>query len=235
VAIIPIDIPEAIAVADLALTKPLEAVGIKAVVIPATAGAADMTPYVEQALKAKPQMMVMLQDEDDDIRVAQAAEQLGYTGEFSPAGYGTSYLRELSPAAVKKSVVVTSLDFASVNPQQQFFVSALNKYQHGTTVNEYSADEFSEVMTLQTNLQEPRRRQLHRRRRPQHRQGTPQHPGIHGQGTRRLHPGHVRRRAHPRVQPLAPHRHAKRQRDLHRHRRQLDPRMSPARNHRGRR
>ena len=88
VAIITIDIPEAIAVAELTLVKPLEAVGIKAVTIPATAGAADMTPYVEQALKAKPQMMVMLQDEDDDIRVAQAAAQLGYTGKFAPAGYG---------------------------------------------------------------------------------------------------------------------------------------------------
>jgi ABC-type branched-subunit amino acid transport system substrate-binding protein len=150
VAIIPIDIPEAIAVADLTLVKPLAAAGIKAVVIPATAGAADMTPYVEQALKAKPQMVIMLQDEADDIRVAQAAEQLGYTGEFSPAGYGTSYDQELSPAAVKKSEVATSLDFASVNPQQQIFVSALNDYQHGTVLNEYSADEFSEVMTLQT-------------------------------------------------------------------------------------
>jgi branched-chain amino acid transport system substrate-binding protein len=150
VAIVSIDIPEAIAVADLALVKPLVAVGIKAVVIPATAGAADMTPYVEQALKAKPQMMIMLQDEADDIRVAQAAGQLGYTGEFSPAGYGTSYDQELSSAAVKKSEVVTSLDFASVTPQQQIFVSALNEYQHGTILNEYSADGFSEVMTLQT-------------------------------------------------------------------------------------
>jgi ABC-type branched-subunit amino acid transport system substrate-binding protein len=150
VAIITIDVPEAIAVADLTLVKPLEAVGIKAVTIPATAGGADMTPYVEQALKAQPQMMVMLQDENDDIRVAQAAAQLGYTGEFAPAGEGTSYDHELSPAAVKKSAVVASTDFATDNPQQQIFVSALNKYQSGTTVNEYSGDEFSEVMTLQT-------------------------------------------------------------------------------------
>ena len=150
VAIITIDVPEAMAVAQLALTKPLEAVGIKAVTIPATAGAADMTPYVEQALKADPQMLVMLQDEDDDIRVAQAAAQLGYAGAFSPAGYGPSYDQKLSSAAVKKSEVVASTDFASKNPQQQIFVSALNEYQHGTPLDEYSADSFSEVLTLQT-------------------------------------------------------------------------------------
>ena len=150
VAVVTIDVPEALAVAQLGLVKPLEAVGIKAVTIPAPAGAADMTPYVEQALKASPQLMVMLQDEDDDVRVAQAAAQLGYTGNFSPAGYGPTYDQQVSPAAVKKSEVVAGTDFASQSPQQQVFVSALNTYQHGTVLNEYSADAFSEVMTLQT-------------------------------------------------------------------------------------
>jgi branched-chain amino acid transport system substrate-binding protein len=150
VAIITIDVPQAIAVAELGVTKPLAAVGIKAVTIPAAAGAADMTPYVEQALKADPQVLIMLQDEDDDIRVAQAAAQLGYTGEFSPAGYGPTYDQELSPAAVKKSEIVASANFATDNPQQQIFVSALNEYQHGTPLDEYSADSFSEVLTLQT-------------------------------------------------------------------------------------
>jgi branched-chain amino acid transport system substrate-binding protein len=150
VAVIVINEPMAIAVANVAVVKPFEAAGIKAVSIPATAGAADMTPFVQKALQAKPQALFMLQGEDDDIRVAQAAAQLGYTGEFVPAGYGSSYVKELSPSALKKSVIIVNVNIGTDNPQRQIFLSALSKYESGTTVNEYSGMEFSEVMTLQT-------------------------------------------------------------------------------------
>jgi hypothetical protein len=67
VAIIVINIPSGIAAADLTLVKPFEAAGVKAVSIPATAGAADMTPYMQQALQAKPQAPFMLQDQSGTI------------------------------------------------------------------------------------------------------------------------------------------------------------------------
>jgi Periplasmic binding protein len=67
VAIIVINIPEGIAAADLTLVKPFAAAGVKAVSIPATPGAADMTPYVQQALRARPQVLFMLQDQSGAI------------------------------------------------------------------------------------------------------------------------------------------------------------------------
>jgi branched-chain amino acid transport system substrate-binding protein len=150
VAIIAINIPSAIAAADLTLVKPFEAAGVKAVSIPATPGAADMTPFVQQALQAKPQALFMLQDESEAIRVAQAAAQLGYTGYDVPSSYGPSYIQQLPSSAVKKTVIVVSTNIGTSNPQRQIFLSALSKYQSGTTVNEHSGTEFSEVMTLQT-------------------------------------------------------------------------------------
>jgi branched-chain amino acid transport system substrate-binding protein len=149
-AIIEIDIPEAVAAASITLVKPFEALGIKAVSIAAPAGAADMTSYVEKALQAKPQVIFQLQDAADAIRVAQSAAQLGFTGSFAPAGTDSAYFTQLSASAVKKSIVVVSTNVATSNPQEQVFTAALSQYASGTAINEYSADEFAEVMTLQT-------------------------------------------------------------------------------------
>ena len=93
VAVVVIDIPEGLAAAELTLVKPFEAAGVKAITIPAAPGAPSMTPVVQKALQGNPQVIFMLQDADDSLRVAQSATQLGYTDSFAPAGVDSSYIK----------------------------------------------------------------------------------------------------------------------------------------------
>jgi branched-chain amino acid transport system substrate-binding protein len=132
------------------LIKPFEAAGVKAVAIPAEASAADMTPVVEKALQSKPQVIFMLQDLNDGIRVAQSAAQLGYTGYLVPTSTGAPYVKGLSASQLKKSIIGLGTNLASPNPNRTTFLAAMKKYAPGTVLTDFSSDPFSEVMTLQT-------------------------------------------------------------------------------------
>jgi branched-chain amino acid transport system substrate-binding protein len=149
-AVIYIDAPEAAVAAQTFVVKPYQAGGGSAVAIAAAPSAPDFTPVVEKALQSKPQVIFMLQDENDSIRVAQAAAQLGYTGLLAPSGYGPTYVKTLSSAQLQNTVIGLETNLGSPNPNRTLFFAAMKKYQPRAPINTYSSANFGSVMTLQT-------------------------------------------------------------------------------------
>jgi ABC-type branched-subunit amino acid transport system substrate-binding protein len=149
-AVITIDDAEANVAAQTFVVKPYEAAGGTAVSIAAAPSAPDFTPVVEKALQSKPQVIFMLQDENDSTRVAQAAAQLGYTGLLAPAQYGPSYVKSISSSQLKNTIVGLETNLGSPSPARTLFFAAMKKYQPRSEIDDTSSTNFGSVLTLQT-------------------------------------------------------------------------------------
>jgi branched-chain amino acid transport system substrate-binding protein len=149
-AVITIADAEATVAAQTFVVKPFQAGGGKAVVLSAQPSAPDFTPVVEKALQSKPQVIFMLQDENDSDRVAQAAAQLGYTGLLAPVQYGPSYIKAVTPSQLKKTVVGLETNLGSPNRDRTLFFAAMKKYQPRAEIDDTSSTNFGSVITLQT-------------------------------------------------------------------------------------